>query len=145
MKMDLNGINSSDSSEDRAHNPGTDGVHHDTAKGAYHNNTLGAHDHGVVRVHDIGLIGFNHHDSMQTNKRSSNEGEKWQYDRNSDRGLTLIQKRIMLWLVMMCKGRELQFISFYKKIGCVVGITQRAAAVHVKALERKNYIVTSCI
>lgn len=105
-----------------------------------HPGVIGVHSFGVNGVHEVGLIGLECHGAMQQVKM-----KKQQYDCISDKGLTLIQKRILLWLIMMCKGRELRIISIYKKIGAVVGINPRAAGVHLKALEKKGLIVTALI
>jgi len=128
---------------DRSHSFGVNGAHDPGANGPHEQGVIGVHSFGVNGAHEVGLIGLNHHDALQTSCFYSNEGDKIQYDCHADRGLTLPQKRVLLWLSLTCNGKDKQFISFYKRIAAAVGITPRAAAVHVKALEVKQFIVTA--
>ena len=65
------------------------------------------------------------------------------YDCVTDMGITSHQKRVLEWLVEKCGSEERKIIRFYKIISSALGITRKAAIVHVKALKKKGLIVSS--
>lgn len=67
------------------------------------------------------------------------------YDCETDQGLPLTQKRVLLWLMTVGKNRDGNFVCFYKELGKSIGITKKAARVHVAALEKKRFIITSVL
>jgi len=58
------------------------------------------------------------------------------------RDLTLKQQRVLQWLAKFLMGKELTITRIYWRIGIALGMSQRAARVHVDALKQKGLILT---
>lgn len=66
--------------------------------------------------------------------------EQWIHDGEPARP-TVKQKLILLWLAMECKNKKMTTIPcMYRRIGAALGMSKRAARVHVAALEKKKLI-----
>lgn len=117
---------------------GADGGPQYQSDGVPHYDAYAMPQPGTVGLQDRGPVGAAVY-------RRRDENEKRKYDSESDRGLTLTQKRLLFWLTIFCNGKEKEFLCFYKQIGAAIGITKKAARVHVAALEKKKFIVTAPI
>ena len=58
------------------------------------------------------------------------------------RDLTLKQQRVLEWLAKFLLGKEMTITRIYSRIGIALGMSQRAARVHVNALKQKGLILT---
>jgi len=61
------------------------------------------------------------------------------------RDLTLKQQRVLEWLARYLRGQVKEITCLYRRIGNALGISQRAARVHVEALKKKRLILTEVI
>ena len=68
---------------------------------------------------------------------------KWQDDLGAKRRLTLPQKRVLEQLAILLRGEKKTICCMYRKIGAALGMSKRAARVHVDALKKKGLIFTT--
>jgi DNA-binding MarR family transcriptional regulator len=68
---------------------------------------------------------------------------QWQDDYGANRRLTLRQKRVLELIAIWLKGEEKTITYIYQRLGKALGMSQRAARVHVDALKKKGLVMTS--
>lgn len=74
--------------------------------------------------------------------RSGVEGVHAQRREVEWRDLTLRQQQVLEWLAKILIGKEMIITRIYWRLGVALGMSQRAARVHVDALRQKGLILT---
>lgn len=112
---------------------GAEGAILQGAQGVHAQDAQGTHVHGAQGVHVQGAQG----------KDAQGAQVKWQDDFGAERRLTLPQKRVLEQLAIWLRGEEKIISRIYRRIGEALGMSQRAARVHVAALKKKGLILST--
>ena len=109
-------------------------THVQSAQGLHAPGTHGLHAQGAQGLHAQGADGM---------PLQGADNVTWQDDYGYKRRLTLRQKRVLEWLAKVLRGEEKTISFIYRRIGAALGMSQRAARVHVDALKEKGLLLTA--